>query len=74
MSPLLLTLLPIAVLLILLLFFRKAADVSGLIGWLVISLVTWLGFHTSLEVILRSTGAGLIRSFWVSLIVAISLL
>lgn len=74
MSPLLLTLLPIAVLLILLLLFRKAADVSGLVGWLVISLVAWLGFHTSIEVILRSTGAGLIRSFSVSLIVATSLL
>lgn len=74
MSPLLLTLLPIAVLLVLLLLFRKPADISGLIGWLVISLVAWVGFHTSIEVILRSTGAGLIRSFSVSLIVAASLL
>jgi len=74
MSPLLLTLLPIAVILVLLLIFRKAADISGIIGWLVISLVAWSGFHTSIEVILRSTGAGLIRSFSVSLIVATSLL
>lgn len=74
MSPLLLTLLPIAVILILLLFYRKAADISGVIGWLVISLVAWAGFHTSVEVILRSTAAGLIRSFSVSLIVATSLL
>ena len=74
MSPLLLTLLPIVVLLILLLLFRKAADVSGIIGWVVISLVAWLGFQTSIEVIARSTGAGLIRSFSVSLIVAASLL
>jgi len=74
MSPLLLTLLPIAVILILLLIFRKAADISGIIGWFVISLVAWCGFQTSAEVILRSTGAGLIRSFSVSLIVAASLL
>jgi lactate permease len=74
MSLLFLTLLPIAVILILLLLFRKAADISGIIGWLVISLVAWYGFQTSAEVILRSTAAGLIRSFSVSLIVAASLL
>ncbi|MBP1729135.1 MAG: putative L-lactate permease [Deltaproteobacteria bacterium] len=74
MFPLLLTLLPIAVILTLLLLFRKAADISGIIGWLVISLVAWFGFQTSAEVILRSTAAGLIRSFSVSLIVATSLL
>jgi lactate permease len=74
MSPLLLTLLPIVVILVLLLFFRKAADLCGIIGWLVIVLVAWAGFQTSIEVILRSTAAGLIRSFSVSLIVAASLL
>lgn len=72
--PLLLTLLPIAVILVMLLVFRKAADVSGIIGWLVISVVAWLGFQTTPEVILRSTAAGFIRSFSVSLIVATSLL
>ncbi len=74
MSPLFLTLLPIIVILVLLLIFRKAADICGIIGWLVISLVAWFGFQTSFEVILRSTAAGLIRSFSVSLIVATSLL
>ncbi|WP_136514184.1 L-lactate permease [Geomonas edaphica] len=74
MSPLLLTLLPILVILVLLLVLRKAADISGLAGWIVIALVAWLGFETSAEVILRSTAAGLIRSFSVSLIVATSLL
>ncbi|AAR33560.1 L-lactate permease [Geobacter sulfurreducens] len=72
--PLLLTLLPIVVILVMLLVFRKAADVSGIIGWLAISVVAWLGFQTAPEVILRSTAAGFIRSFSVSLIVATSLL
>lgn len=74
MSPLLLTLLPIVVILVLLLVFRKSADISGIAGWVVISLVAWLGFQTSFEVILRSSAAGLVRSFSVSLIVATSLL
>lgn len=74
LPSLLLTLLPIVVILILLLVFKKAADISGIVGWLVISMVAWYGFQTSFEVILRSTLAGLIRSFSVSLIVAMSLL
>ncbi len=74
MSPLLLTLLPIIVILLLLLVFRCAADVSGVIGWLVIAAIACFGFQTSPEVILRSTAAGLIRSLSVSLIVATSLL
>lgn len=74
MHPLFLTILPIVVILVLLLVLRRAADISGIVGWLVIAVVAWLGFQTSLEVILRSTAAGLIRSFSVSLIVATSLL
>ncbi|MCL1833546.1 MAG: L-lactate permease [Leptospirales bacterium] len=71
---LLLTLLPIAILLCMLIVFRKAADISGVVGWLAISIVAFLFFQTSVEVIARSTAAGLIRSFSVSLIVATSLL
>jgi lactate permease len=73
-SLLLLTLLPIAVILVMLIVFKKAADTSGIIGWLAVSAVAFFFFNTSFEVILRSTGAGLIRSFSVSLIVATSLL
>ncbi len=72
--PLVLTLLPIIVILCLLLLFRKPADVSGALGWLTIAVIAWGFFQTSPEVILRSTAAGLIRSFSVSLIVATSLL
>ena len=72
--PLLLTFVPIIVILALLLVWKRPADVSGIVGWAVISLIAWLFFQTSGEVILRSTVAGFIRSFSVSLIVAASLL
>lgn len=72
--PLLLTFVPIIVILALLLVWKRPADVSGVVGWAVISLIAWLFFQTSGEVILRSTVAGFIRSFSVSLIVAASLL
>ncbi|MDO9391074.1 MAG: L-lactate permease [bacterium] len=71
---LLLTLLPIAVILVMLIAFKRPADQSGLAGWLAISLAAFFFFNTSWEVILRSTGAGIVRSFSVSLIVAASLL
>lgn len=71
---LLLTLLPIAVILCMLIIWKKPADISGIVGWLVISVVAYFAFQTTIEVILRSTSAGLIKSFSVSLIVATSLL
>lgn len=71
---LLLTLLPIVIILCLLIVWKQPADVSGIIGWLAISLIALFAFQTSIEVILRSTAAGFIRSFSVSLIVAMSLL
>lgn len=74
LASLLLTLLPIAVILCLLIVWKQPADISGIVGWLVISLIALVAFQTSMEVILRSTAAGFIRSFSVSLIVAMSLL
>lgn len=71
---LLLTLLPIAVILCMLIVWKKPADISGIAGWLVISVVAVLFFRTSIEVVLRSTIAGFVKSFAVSLIVATSLL
>ena len=73
-SLLILTLLPIVIILGMLIIFKRAADISGIIGWLAVSLIAYFFFNTSLEVIFRSTGAGFIRSFSVSLIVATSLL
>ncbi|WP_036940838.1 L-lactate permease [Pseudobacteroides cellulosolvens] len=74
MSELLLTLLPIVVLLVMLVGLKKPADISGIVGWLVVSVVAVLFFKTSFEVIARSTAAGFIRSFTVSLVVAASML
>jgi len=72
--PLLLTLLPIVIILFMLIIFKKPADISGITGWVAISVVALFFFRTSIEVIMRSTAAGFIRSFSVSLIVAASLL
>ena len=74
MSQVLLTLSPIIVILIMLIILRKAADICGVFGWLAMSVVAYFFFQTSVEVILRSTAAGFVRSFAVSLIVATSLL
>ena len=69
-----LALLPIAVILVLLIVWKKPADICGIVGWLAASAVAWLFFNTSIEVLARSTVAGLIKSFAVSLIVLTSLL
>lgn len=71
---LLLTILPIAVILCMLIIWKKPADISGIAGWVVISIIAVLFFQTSIEVVLRSTIAGFVKSFAVSLIVATSLL
>jgi lactate permease len=71
---LLFVLLPILAILFLLIVLKQPADISGIIGWILISLIAFFIFQTSFEVIVRSTFAGLIRSFSVSLIVATSLL
>lgn len=68
------TLLPIMLILAMLIVWKQAADISGIVGWLAISAAAYFVFQTGLEVILRSTAAGFVRSFAVSLIVATSLL
>jgi lactate permease len=73
-SALLLTLAPIAVIIWVLVVWKKPADISGVIGWLVVSVIAFFFFRTSVEVIIRSTIAGGIKSFAVSLVVATSLL
>ena len=72
--PLLLTMLPIVVILCMLIIWKKPADISGIVGWGIISVIAVIFFKTSPEVIARSTVAGFIKSFPVSLIVATSLL
>ncbi len=69
-----LALLPILAILIMLLVFKKSADISGIVGWIVVCVVAVAFFSTSLEVVARSTVAGLVKSFSISLMVAVSLL
>lgn len=73
-GSLVLSVLPIAVILGMLIILKKSADVSGIVGWITISAIAFLFFKTSVPVILLSTVSGLIKSFAVSLIVATSLL
>jgi len=67
-------LIPILVILAMLIIWKQPADISGIAGWIAISIIAYFVFQTSAEVIWRSTLAGFIRSFAVSLIVATSLL
>lgn len=69
----LLTLIPVIVVLGLLVAARWPADLSGLVGWLCAVGVACLFFHTSLQVGLTASLAGLIASFPVSLMVATSI-
>lgn len=69
-----LTLLPIAVIVFLMIRKELAADISGIIGWLLTLVIALLFFDTSVEVGLRSSAAGIIASFPVSLMVVTSIL
>jgi lactate permease len=69
-----LTLLPIVVIVFLMIKKQFAADTSGLIGWLITLIIAWLFFNTSMEVGLRSSLAGIVASFPVSLMVVTSIL
>lgn len=73
-SSMLLSILPILVIVFMLLKLKKPADITGLVGLVVVALIAIAFFDTSVEVVARSTVAGLIKSFPVSLIVAASLL
>jgi lactate permease len=69
-----LTLLPIFVIVFLMVRKHFAADSSGTLGWLLTAAIAYFFFNTSLEVGLRSSVAGMIASFPVSLMVATSIL
>ncbi len=69
-----LTLLPIALIVYLMIGRRFAADTSGVIGWLLTVVIAVAFFGTSPEMGLRSTIAGIIASFPVSLMVITSIL
>jgi len=65
---------PIVVILLLLVLRRTAADVAGLVGWLITVSVAWLYFQTPLPVTLRASLAGIVASLPIALVVATSIL
>lgn len=69
-----LTLLPIVFIVVLMIWRKAPADVSGTAGWILAVLIAIFFFNTSLEVGLRSSLAGIIASFPVSLMVLTSIL
>ncbi|WP_407929533.1 L-lactate permease [Heliomicrobium undosum] len=69
-----LILLPIAVIVLLMTWRRMAADLSGMVGWLLTLLIACLFFSTSWEAGLRASLAGVVSSFPVSLMVLTSIL
>jgi len=74
MFSLFISLLPIFAILAMLLIWKKPADVTGVAGWVVVSILAFLFFDTSIEVIARSTVAGAVKSLPVTMIVVASLL
>jgi lactate permease len=70
----LLALLPVIVIFLLLVLRRTAADVAGLVGWVVVVVVAWSCFQTPLLVTLRASLAGVVASLPIALVVATSIL
>jgi lactate permease len=70
----LLALLPVLVILVLLVWRRMAADLAGVIGWVVAVLVAWLYFQTPLLINLKASLSGAVASFPITIMVATSLL
>ena len=69
----LLALSPVIVIFLLLTLRRTAADVAGLIGWVVAVAVAWLYFQTPLAVTLRASLGGILASLPIALVVATSI-
>jgi lactate permease len=64
---------PVLVIFLLLLLRRTAADIAGLIGWVVTIAVATLYFGTAPKVVLGATVAGIVSSFPISLMVGASI-
>lgn len=67
-------LLPIAIIVLLMTWRGWSADTSGVTGWLLTVVVACLFFQTSFEIAIRSSLAGIVASFPVSLMVVTSIL
>ncbi|MFW9956956.1 MAG: L-lactate permease [Candidatus Odinarchaeota archaeon] len=70
----LLIILPIILAFVLLVFLHKAADVTGVVVWLVTIIIAILAFQTDITVVFTASLAGIIKSFPISLMVATSIL
>jgi lactate permease len=70
----LLALLPVVFIFLLLTARRMAADVAGLLGWLLTVAVAWLYFRTPLSITLWASLSGLVASLPIALVVATSIL
>jgi lactate permease len=65
---------PVVVIFLVLVLFRRPADVTGLVGWVFTVLLAWLVFHTGWPVILRASLSGAVASLPIALVVATSIL
>ncbi|MHA1807906.1 MAG: L-lactate permease [Candidatus Thorarchaeota archaeon] len=71
---LLLIITPIVLAFLMLIFLKKAADVTGVVVWLVTLVIAVVAFQTDIGVALVSSVAGIVKSFPISLMVATSIL
>ncbi len=65
---------PILFILVLLVVRRLAADIAGVLGWVLTILIAWLYFKTPLVVTLQASLAGMVASLPITLVVAASIL
>ena len=65
--------LPIILIFLLLVVTKKAADISGLIGWVITILIAWLYFQTPFAILIKVSLAGIVASLPITLMVAASI-
>jgi lactate permease len=64
---------PVILIFLLMTLARRSADVAGVLGWVYTALLAGLYFHTSWQVVLLGSLAGVVASFPISLMVATSI-
>ncbi len=69
-----LIILPIILAFVLLVYLRKAADITGVIVWFVTIVIAILAFQTDIIIAFTASLAGIVKSFPISLMVATSIL
>ena len=65
---------PVLLIFVLMTWGRRSADVAGLAGWVYTATLAAFAFHTSWQVILLASIAGVVASFPISLMVVTSIL